>query len=138
MSLERALQAAQQGNFSFIESMAMSDLTQLLQKNDEDGRTLVHAAAAAGQTQLLVYLLSNGGEQCVNRCDDEVMLCNLAPAGEPSWFLTSCIPGKGWTPLHSAISAGHEDSSQLLLEHGAAVDAATSGGRTALHYAVSC
>ena len=74
MSLERALQAAQQGNFSFIESISRADLTQLLQKSDEDGRTLVHAAAAAGQTQLLSYLLSSGGEQCVVRCDDEVSL----------------------------------------------------------------
>lgn len=74
MSLERALQAAQQGNFSFIESISAVDLSQLLQKSDEDGRTLVHAAAAAGQTQLLLYLLNSGGQPCVNRCDDEVSL----------------------------------------------------------------
>ena len=84
MSLERALQAAQQGNFSFIESISRADLTQLLQKSDEDGRTLVHAAAAAGQTQLLSYLLSSGGEQCVNRCDDEVSLESSADKVYPA------------------------------------------------------
>ena len=43
---------------------------------------------------------------------------------------------QGWTPLHSAVSAGHAEAAELLLKHGAPVGAANSGGRTALHYAV--
>ena len=44
---------------------------------------------------------------------------------------------QGWTPLHSAVSAGHAEVAELLLKHGADLAAVTSGGRTALHYAAS-
>ena len=44
--MDRALQAAQQGNFEFLSSMGQPELQQLLWQADEDGRTLVHAAAA--------------------------------------------------------------------------------------------
>jgi len=43
---------------------------------------------------------------------------------------------QGWTPLHSAVSAGHEGIVDLLITNGADVNAANSGGRTSLHYAV--
>lgn len=42
-----------------------------------------------------------------------------------------------WTPLHSAVSAGHTDIVQALISGGADVNAANSSGQTALHYAVS-
>ena len=103
MAMERALQAAQQGNFSFIQSMPSSELNQLLSKTDEDGRSLVHAAAArykspqhaqamrvdsllthrtacSGHAELVSYLLSNGGERCVAQQDDEVPLPALLQA----------------------------------------------------------
>lgn len=44
---------------------------------------------------------------------------------------------QGWTPLHSAVSSGREKVVATLLELGAEVDAANSGGQTPLHYAVS-
>ena len=43
---------------------------------------------------------------------------------------------QGWAPLHSAVSAGHEDVVQRLLSAGAEVGITTSGGQTPLHYAV--
>ena len=93
MALEKALQAAQQGNFSFVQSMPQAELHQLLSKADEDGRTLLHAAAArwvptvlmraymseltgfvcSGHSNLVSYLLSNGGQHCVTKSDDEVL-----------------------------------------------------------------
>ena len=42
-----------------------------------------------------------------------------------------------WTPLHSAVSAGHTEIVQALISGGADVNAANSSGQTALHYAVS-
>ena len=42
-----------------------------------------------------------------------------------------------WTPLHSAVSAGHPEIVQALISGGADVNAANSSGQTALHYAVS-
>ena len=44
---------------------------------------------------------------------------------------------QGWTPLQSAVSAGHDQVAQRLLELHADPNAANSGGRTALHYTVS-
>lgn len=43
---------------------------------------------------------------------------------------------QGWSPLHSAASAGHERIVTALLALGAATDATTSSGQTPLHYAV--
>ena len=43
---------------------------------------------------------------------------------------------QGWAPLHSAVSAGHDDVVQRLLSAGAEVGVVTSGGQTPLHYAV--
>lgn len=43
---------------------------------------------------------------------------------------------QGWSPLHSAVSAGHDDVVQRLLSLGADVALQTSGGQTPLHYAV--
>ena len=45
-------------------------------------------------------------------------------------------PAQGWAPLHSAVSAGHDDVVQRLLSAGADVGIRTSGGQTPLHYAV--
>ena len=43
----------------------------------------------------------------------------------------------GWTPLHSAAGEGEAACVELLLQHGAHIDAADSEGVTALHRAAS-
>ena len=45
-------------------------------------------------------------------------------------------PAQGWAPLHSAVSAGHDDVVLRLLSAGADIGIRTSGGQTPLHYAV--
>ena len=44
---------------------------------------------------------------------------------------------QGWAPLHSAVSAGRDIIVEILLSLGADTTLQTSGGQTALHYAVS-
>ena len=46
-------------------------------------------------------------------------------------------PLQGWTPLHTATSAGLEQIATLLVSLGADVNAATAQKRTPLHYAAS-
>ena len=42
-----------------------------------------------------------------------------------------------WTPLHMAAQSGSVDCIELLLQHGANIEAATSDGRTPLHIAAA-
>lgn len=44
---------------------------------------------------------------------------------------------QGWSPLMSAVSAGHEPVVRMLLSLGANVNQATAQGRTSIHYAAS-
>jgi prolyl 4-hydroxylase len=43
--------------------------------------------------------------------------------------------GNGWTPLHEAAAGGHLESVQLLLDHGADVNAKSHDEGTALYWA---
>ena len=51
-------------------------------------------------------------------------------------MIGSVLVRQGWTPLHSAVSAGHQDIAEELLAASADVNAETTGKRTPLHYAV--
>ena len=44
-------------------------------------------------------------------------------------------PGEGYTPLHRAVESGHTDVVELLLTHGADVNAKAGGESTPLHLA---
>ena len=80
---------------------------------DDDGRTLVHHAAAAGHTPLLQALLGKGAA-----------------------FET--VDGGGWSPLHSAASAGRAEAVAELVTAGASLETgAGSSNSTALIFAAS-
>jgi ankyrin repeat protein len=51
--------------------LSSEDLGKLLRQKDEDGRSLLHAAAAAAGAQALEMLLAQG-TAAVNEVDDEV------------------------------------------------------------------
>ena len=123
-------------------------------------RTLLHAAAAGGNLALFQYLISKGAGSSILSADEEVRYRYLRiikrPNGASHGFsrifaaLTSTwckfllqsasisfCNLQDWTPLHSAVSAGHTEIVQALISGGADVNAANSSGQTALHYAVS-
>lgn len=58
-------------------------------------------------------------------------------AHHPPAVCCCCCVLQGWTPLHSAVSAGREKIVAALLQFDATPDVTNSGGQTALHYAVS-
>ena len=111
--MERAAEAAREGNAQYFVNLNGDDLQALVRKKDEDGRTLLHSAAVGGNIQL-VQLLAEKNPAAVTATDPE-----------------------GWSPLMSVVSCGHEDIVRLLLSLGADATSANKQGRTSLHYAAS-
>ncbi|CAE8676898.1 unnamed protein product, partial [Polarella glacialis] len=114
---EPLLKFAEEGDLAGVQRIlgeaSEADRLQKLKKlRDEDSRTALHRACAAGHKEVAAYLLSQGA--VVNVEDDA-----------------------GWTPLHSCASKGADVLLDLLLEAKADCDTATSTGSTALHFAAS-
>ena len=86
MAMERAAEAAREGDLQYISGIAPEELIRLCSKKDEDGRTLLHAAAASGSLPLLQYLLDRGGAAgTVNSSDEEVGGVVALCRGGHSW-----------------------------------------------------
>ncbi|KAJ1473746.1 ankyrin repeat-containing domain protein, partial [Baffinella frigidus] len=77
----------------------------------EEGSSLLHAAAAEANEDVLRLLLLQQGSDVLAK------------------------DNRGATPLHFAAHAGSETSSIVLLEHGADASASDNTGMTPLHYA---
>jgi ankyrin repeat protein len=77
---------------------------------EPDNRTVLHAAAQAGQVKVLHHLLDAGAD-------------------------VNARTSNGTTPLHLAIVHGYTPAVAALLERGASVTAADNDGWTALHHA---
>eukprot|EP00891_Asterochloris_glomerata_P008443 jgi/Astpho2/8443/Aster-x1518 len=114
-------------------------LVSLISSTDEDGRTLLHSAVSSGNLQLLDFLVQKGAGQSVNTADDERYIACKHSFDHRVPAVTGNKAGRaqGWTPLQSAVSAGHDQVAQRLLELHADPNTANSGGRTALHYTAS-
>ncbi len=101
-----------------LESEHLEIIKKLLKKNgesgdtDEQGRTLLHWAAAQGYTVVMEVLLSR--EANVEAQDEE-----------------------GNTPLHLAARYGHFEAVKLLLNKGANCQTRNKKGRTVLHQAAA-
>lgn len=86
------------------------DVRPLLSRQ-QNGRSMIHEAAMNGHSELLEWLLRQGGD--------------------PNCGVSS----SGGTPLHAAVSYGMTQCIQVLLEHGADVFAIDSSGATPIHVA---
>jgi 26S proteasome non-ATPase regulatory subunit 10 len=100
--MDKAAEKARTGDLSFFETLDGAELSRLVKRTDEDGRSLLHSAATSGNLQLVQFLLDNGCREMVNTQDDE-----------------------GWSPLHSAVSAGHISIAELLISCGELSNAAS-------------
>ncbi|KAL4857468.1 26S proteasome non-ATPase regulatory subunit 10 [Chlorella vulgaris] len=112
--MDRAVEAARQGDLAYFTALPPADLQAVLSKRDDDERSVLHTACATSNFELVQFLVDNEAKDCVKWTDEE-----------------------GWTPLHTAVSAAQEATVKLLLSLGADVNAATAQKRTALHYAAS-
>jgi len=108
------------------------------------GDTLLHEAVAAGDMELLTYLLDQG--VAVDRraeIDSTTPLHVAAYAGNVGIARILIAHGAdvraraagGTTPLHMAARGGHAGTVDLLLSEGAAIDATLHGNTTPLSLA---
>lgn len=100
-SLRRAQEHVLAGQHAAL-GRALNKTPELLQQVDELGRTLLHCAAAHGQTDCIDVLLSKGALTTVK--DKE----------------------SGWTPLHAALYAGQLRVALQLLQHRCSTTAVTA------------
>ena len=100
-SLRRAQEHVRAGQHAAL-GRALNKNPELLQQVDEFGRTLLHCAAAHGQTDCVDVLLSKGALTTVK--DKE----------------------SGWTPLHAALYAGRLRVALQLLQHRCSITAVTA------------
>jgi cytohesin len=114
-------------------------IKRLLEKDTPVDITILHAAAAGGQTDVVEFLIAKGFEVTATTEDDktplhyaalgnhqkvaEILMANGAPVDS----------GKG-TPLSAAAWAGHKDMVEFLISKGADIN---KGPETPLHQAVS-
>ncbi|KAF8709832.1 hypothetical protein HU200_029545 [Digitaria exilis] len=120
-SEKELFRAAESGDASAFASLTPADLS----LRNEDSRSLLHVAAAAGRPQA--------------RKEDFhfVVLALLEAGGEAAASLLNAKDEEGWAPIHSAASTGNAQIIDILLKRGADVELTTDAGRTALHYAAS-
>lgn len=63
---------AREGDLAYFKGLTDIELHSLLVGRDEDGRTLLHTAAALGHMELLQLLIAAGSAKVASKHDDEV------------------------------------------------------------------
>jgi ankyrin repeat protein len=113
------------------------------------GRTLLHAAAAAGNARIVSELLrmrvdadvkDDSGHtplySSANQCADAADAVKALIQGGAQ--VDACEGVKRCTALHMAARRGHVDVAEALLACGANIEARDSSGETPLRRAVNC
>ncbi|KAG8061056.1 hypothetical protein GUJ93_ZPchr0003g18622 [Zizania palustris] len=97
-SEKELFQAAETGDAAAFSTLAPADLAAALSLRNEDGRSLLHVAAAFGHAKVVTALAAVGGDavtSVVNGQDEE-----------------------GWAPIHSTASSGNSEIISILLDQG--------------------
>lgn len=135
---DEILQAATSGDVTtLIRVLSTEGAVALRMDEDPDELTTLHHAAAAGQLEVVKYLLSSPVESdpCATRINNFTPLHSAAMNGHAAVCETLLRAGaevnvqtvpQGYTPLHSAGFAGHLEVLNVLLAHG--------GDRTLVNY----
>ncbi|XP_053564813.1 ankyrin repeat domain-containing protein 50 [Bombina bombina] len=114
-----------------------------MNQKDRAGRTMLAAAAHAGNFEAINLLLSRGANIEVIDDDGQTPLGLAAHQGHLSVLQLLLQNGaqpdhtdsRGWTPLRSAAWGGHTEVVEMLLAFGAKPDISGPDGRTAIRAA---
>lgn len=114
-----------------------------LNKRDRAGRTLLAAAAHAGNLEVVTLMISRGASLESTDEDGQTPLGLAAHQGH-LWVVEILLQhgahhdhtdSRGWTPLRAASWGGHTEVVEALLAAGAQPDISGCDGRTALRAA---
>ncbi|KAK7896283.1 hypothetical protein WMY93_021608 [Mugilogobius chulae] len=108
---ERLLAAVEHGEVDKVTSLLAKKGSSAV-KLDSEGKSALHAAAARGQTDCLVAILTHGAD-------------------------LSITDAAGLSPLHLAAKHNHVECCKKLIQSKCPVDAVDGSGRTALHHAAA-
>jgi pectate lyase len=127
--------AAYTGDLSRIQDLLDANST----GGDHGGLTLLHAAAAGGQSELVNYLIGKGFDIRASTDEDGLMPLHYAAMGnhqdvaETLLAQGAPVDAGETTPLFAAAWAGRKDMARYLISKGADIN---RGPQTALHTAV--
>lgn len=76
------------------QALGTDEIARLLKRKDEDGRTLLHTAAARGHTEIVELLLDAGGS--CNTADDEVRVQQMRALALMFWATQCCPYARSW------------------------------------------
>ncbi|XP_053888234.1 ankycorbin isoform X2 [Malaclemys terrapin pileata] len=109
---DRLLQAVENGDPEKVASL-LGKKGASATKQDSEGKTAFHVAAAKGHAECLRIMMTHGVD-------------------------VTAQDGTGHTALHLAAKNSHLDCIKRLLQSKCPADSTDNSGKTALHYAVSC
>ncbi|XP_038258057.1 ankycorbin isoform X5 [Dermochelys coriacea] len=109
---DRLLQAVENGDPEKVASLLGKKGTSAT-KQDSEGKTAFHLAAAKGHAECLRIMMTHGVD-------------------------VTAQDGTGHTALHLAAKNSHLDCIKRLLQSKCPADSTDNSGKTALHYAASC
>ena len=121
-----AASAARDGNLEMLAAI-LDRSPEVLTARDGDGRTLLDLSCRAATGDIAIPRVDGTPQQ--HAAVDSI----LAAGADPS-----APDRQGWTPLHTAAMAGHDDLAKRLVAAGASVRAEAHGldGATPLSYAL--
>jgi ankyrin repeat protein len=139
--------AVKSGDMQNVKTL-IDGANELLNAQDEDGKTPLHHAVRTGNGEIARYLIERGADINLTDTENESPLHYAASSGNldmaklllekgatslnaPTLVKYGGSVGK-WTPLHYACLKGHPEMVKLLLDHGADIEARDGYERTPL------
>ena len=134
--------AARNGHLEMIQMLAHEYGENILQAADDKGMQAIHVAAAAGQKDVVEYLINRGTDKCVrDKNGFQPIHYAVGRSMKIVDYLCSLgvniksVDSRGVQPIHLAAALGLSWMVEWLVAHGADIEAEDNGGKKPLDYA---